>query len=114
MSLTGLSVRARNILENNKITTFEQLTNISDCQLLNFKSMGKTTVREIRNYLVKNNIIFKPEVTKWEICFEHHRYQVNAYKCDILSGCLVFKNKCGNILEAYSPQMWKIFYKYLT
>jgi len=44
---SDLSVKASNILEENKINTFEAFTKLTPKQLLNMRGCGKTTMREI-------------------------------------------------------------------
>lgn len=44
----GLSARAYNVLKRVRIDTVEQLQQLSDEELLNFRNMGTTTVKEIR------------------------------------------------------------------
>lgn len=44
----GLSARAYNVLKRARIDTVDQLQQLSDEDLLNFRNMGVTTVKEIR------------------------------------------------------------------
>jgi len=51
ISVLNLSVRARNCLEAAKIDTLRQLTELSDADLLRFRSFGKTSLHEVHRKL---------------------------------------------------------------
>ena len=51
VTLLDLSPKIQNTLRRNDVTTIEQLTNMSDPELLRMRTMGKTSLSEIRKRL---------------------------------------------------------------
>jgi len=57
--LSLLAAPARRALENNGITTLEQLSEYTEKEVLNFHGMGKTTLPKLKNWLSENNMTFR-------------------------------------------------------
>jgi predicted RecB family nuclease len=50
---------ARRALENNRITTLEQLSKYSEKEVLNFHGMGKSTIPKLQKLLSDKELSFK-------------------------------------------------------
>ena len=57
--LSTLSAPARRALENNGITTLQQLSNFSEKEILQFHGMGPASLPKLRTALEKNGLTFK-------------------------------------------------------
>ncbi|TXK72265.1 RNA polymerase alpha subunit C-terminal domain-containing protein [Paenibacillus sp. N3.4] len=57
--LSVLSAPARRALENNGITTLEQLSNYSEAEILQFHGMGPGSLPKLRTALQTNGLSFK-------------------------------------------------------
>jgi predicted RecB family nuclease len=57
--LALLVAPARRALENNGITTLEQLSKHSEKEVLNFHGMGKSTIPKLQDLLLKQGLTFK-------------------------------------------------------
>jgi DNA-directed RNA polymerase alpha subunit len=57
--LSMLSAPARRALENNGITTLEQLSKYSEKELLQFHGFGKSSIPKLHAALQKQNLTFK-------------------------------------------------------
>ncbi|WP_342431609.1 RNA polymerase alpha subunit C-terminal domain-containing protein [Neobacillus sp. FSL H8-0543] len=57
--LTQLSAPARRALENNGITSVQQLSNYSEKEILTFHGMGPASLPKLRTALQKNGLTFK-------------------------------------------------------
>lgn len=57
--LSLLVAPARRALENNGITTLEQLSKYSEKEVLNFHGMGKSTIPKLQKLLTDKNFSFK-------------------------------------------------------
>lgn len=57
--LSVLSAPARRALENNRITTLEQLSKYSEKELLQLHGFGKSSMPKLRAALEKENLTFK-------------------------------------------------------
>ncbi len=55
-----LAAPARRALENNGITTLQQLSKYSIKEILNFHGMGKSTIPKLQKALQENGLTFKP------------------------------------------------------
>ncbi len=55
-----LAAPARRALENNGITTLQQLSKYSAKEILNFHGMGKSTIPKLQKALQENGLTFKP------------------------------------------------------
>lgn len=58
--LSDLAAPARRALENNRITTLEQLSNYSEKEILSFHGIGKTTLPKLKQFLEAKGLSFKP------------------------------------------------------
>lgn len=58
-SLTTLSAPARRALENNGITTLEQLSKYSTKEVLKFHGMGKSSIPKLEKLLSDQNMSFR-------------------------------------------------------
>ncbi|MBE8720796.1 RNA polymerase alpha subunit C-terminal domain-containing protein [Sphingobacterium pedocola] len=56
--LSLLGAPARRALENNGISTLEQLSNFSEKEVLNFHGMGKSTIPKLQKLLSERNMTF--------------------------------------------------------
>lgn len=59
--LSLLSAPARRALENNGITSLQQLSNFSEDEILQFHGMGPGSLPKLRNALQKNGLSFRPK-----------------------------------------------------
>jgi predicted RecB family nuclease len=57
--LSLLVAPARRALENNGITTLEQLSKYSEREVLNFHGMGKSTIPKLQKLLADKGLSFK-------------------------------------------------------
>jgi len=57
--LSLIGAPARRALENNRITTLEQLSKYSEKEVLNFHGMGKSTIPKLQKLLSDNELSFK-------------------------------------------------------
>ena len=57
--LSNISAPARSALENNAISTMEQLANYSEKEILNFHGMGKSTIPILKKALKEQRLTFK-------------------------------------------------------
>jgi DNA-directed RNA polymerase alpha subunit len=57
--LSLLSAPARRALENNGITTLEQLSKYSKKEVLKFHGMGKSTIPKLEKLLAEENMAFR-------------------------------------------------------
>lgn len=57
--LARLAAPARRALENNGITTAEQLSGFSEKEILGFHGMGKATLPKLRKLLAEKKLRFK-------------------------------------------------------
>jgi predicted RecB family nuclease len=57
--LSLLGAPARRALENNGITSLEQLSKYSKREVLNFHGMGKTTIPKLQKILSENGLTFR-------------------------------------------------------
>lgn len=57
--LAILSAPARRALENNGITTLEELSRFSEKEILQFHGMGPASIPKLRNALAANGLRFK-------------------------------------------------------
>ena len=57
--LSTLSAPARRALENNGITTLEQLSKYSKKEVLKFHGMGKSTIPKLEKLLAEENMAFR-------------------------------------------------------
>lgn len=62
--LTLLAAPARRALENNGITTLEQLSKYSEKEVLSLHGMGKSTIPVLQKLLTDNKLAFKVNATK--------------------------------------------------
>ncbi len=58
--LSQLSAPARRALENNGITSVQQLSNFSEKEILKFHGMGPASLPKLRTALQTNGLSFKP------------------------------------------------------
>jgi predicted RecB family nuclease len=58
--LSLLSAPARRALENNGITTLQQLSNFTEKEILQFHGMGPASLPKLRKALEEDGISFKP------------------------------------------------------
>lgn len=58
--LSTLSAPARRALENNGITTVQQLSQYSEADILTFHGMGPGSLPKLRAALETNGLAFKP------------------------------------------------------
>ena len=56
--LSLLGAPARRALENNGITTLQQLSKYSEREVLNFHGMGKSTITKLKKFLLESNLTF--------------------------------------------------------
>lgn len=56
--LSLLGAPARRALENNGITTLQQLSKYSEKEVLNFHGMGKSTIPKLKKFLLESNLTF--------------------------------------------------------
>ena len=56
--LSLLGAPARRALENNGITTLQQLSKYSEKEVLNFHGMGKSTIPKLKKFLSESNLTF--------------------------------------------------------
>lgn len=59
--LSLLSAPARRALENNGITSLQQLSNFSENEILQFHGMGPGSLPKLRTALQTNGLSFKPK-----------------------------------------------------
>lgn len=57
--LSLLGAPARRALENNEITTLEQLSKYSEKEVLSFHGIGKSSIPILQKILLANNLTFK-------------------------------------------------------
>ena len=57
--LSLLAAPARRALENNGITTLEQLSKFSEAEILKFHGTGKSTIPKLKTALAKQGLSFK-------------------------------------------------------
>ena len=57
--LALLAAPARRALENNGITTLEQLANFSEKEVLHFHGMGKSSIPKLQKLLSEANLYFR-------------------------------------------------------
>ncbi len=57
--LSLLGAPARRALENNGITTLDQLSRFRKTEILNFHGMGKSTILKLEKLLTEHNLTFK-------------------------------------------------------
>jgi len=57
--LSLLSAPARRALENNGITSLEQLSTYSESEILQFHGMGPASIPKLKNALQENGLSFK-------------------------------------------------------
>jgi predicted RecB family nuclease len=57
--LSMLFAPARRALENNGITTLEQLSKYTEKEILKLHGMGNSSIPKLQNILSKNNLTFK-------------------------------------------------------
>jgi len=57
--LSLLSAPARRALENNGVTSLEQLSNFSESEILQFHGMGPASLPKLRTALQTNGLAFK-------------------------------------------------------
>lgn len=57
--LSLLSAPARRALENNDITTIEQLAKLTEKEVLSFHGMGKASIPTLQNVLKQKGLMFK-------------------------------------------------------
>lgn len=57
--LSLLVAPARRALENNGITTVEQLSNYTEKEILSFHGLGKSTIPKLQKILSEHNLTFK-------------------------------------------------------
>jgi predicted RecB family nuclease len=57
--LALLVAPARRALENNGITTLEQLSKYSEQEMLSFHGMGKSTIPKLQKLMAENKLSFK-------------------------------------------------------
>ena len=57
--LSTLAAPARRALENNGISTLQQLSKYTEKEILNFHGMGKTSIPKLKKMLTENKMAFK-------------------------------------------------------
>lgn len=57
--LSTLAAPARRALENNGITTLEQLAQYSEKQILSFHGMGKSSIPKLQQLLANHQLAFQ-------------------------------------------------------
>jgi DNA-directed RNA polymerase alpha subunit len=57
--LTNLSAPARRALENNHISTLQQLAQFSEKEILRFHGIGKSSIPKLKNALAELHLTFK-------------------------------------------------------
>lgn len=60
--LSEIAAPARRALENNGITTLEQLSNYSEKELLSFHGLGKSSLPKLQKSLAENGLTFKTKI----------------------------------------------------
>ncbi|RIW14105.1 hypothetical protein D0X99_14990 [Algoriphagus lacus] len=60
--LSFLVAPARRALENNGITTLEQLSKYTEKEILNLHGMGRTTITKLQKILSENKLAFKNSI----------------------------------------------------
>lgn len=99
----GLSARPYHVLKRKGIDTVEQLQQLSDEQLMLFRSMGRHSLAEIREKLA-----FVKTKTKADRIRSMSDEELAAYLADNYDGFCLNKPECGTLLDTDEgiPEEW--------